>query len=372
MESFGIAFKGSEPSESVPRAACGSGNSANQVQATDMFPELHINIWKIHAGFLNLKSNFVIDFGIKAPFSLNQIKIFLPFQLDRKNPWEDLGELVCNNNDLLCAIFNDDLCSCKESNNCYYSINSLSSADSQAFKFYVLGASNVRIEESEHPLGTWMTLSVVKDKTDDTGSYYVRFRVMLRKYSQLAISRAISNDLIQAAFSKLDLYDIRINENRTLDKKVKEIIQSKGYGLHEFGKIHTFYIASTKVSIDNCSVPKTDSRIIEPRVWDTYEPLNTRAKVFLAHHWEKAGTARMSLFFTAKYPRIQAVTLCAYLCVIILMGCVGSWLATADGIMPSWLDCVKPYVLGFIVAYIVVWALSDFRLKVRLWRKERL
>lgn len=372
MESFGIAFKGSEPSESVPRAACGSGNSANQVQATDMFPELHINIWKIHAGFLNLKSNFVIDFGIKAPFSLNQIKIFLPFQLDRKNPWEDLGELVCNNNDLLCAIFNDDLCSCKESNNCYYSINSLSSADSQAFKFYVLGASNVRIEESEHPLGTWMTLSVVKDKTDDTGSYYVRFRVMLRKYSQLAISRAISNDLIQAAFSKLDLYDIRINENRTLDKKVKEIIQAEGYGLKKFGKIHTFYIASTKVSIDNCSVPKTDSRIIEPRVWDTYEPLNTRTKVFLAHHWEETDTARMNLFFTAKYPRIQGVTLCAYFCVIILMGCIGSWLATADGIMPSWLDCVKPYVLGFIVAYIVVWALSDFRLKVRLWRKERL
>lgn len=375
MESFGIAFKKSENAN----LKSSSKDSGKESDATNMQPELHINIWKFNAGPLDLKSKFVIDFGIKASFSFEKIKIFLPFQLDKNKPWEDLGERVCNNNDLLCAIFNEDLSSSKEANNCFYTIMNLKDGKREEFKFYILGQSNVKIEECKKPLGTWMTISIINTnlELERDAQYYVRFRIELRAYKQFAIRRTISNDLLQAAFSKLDLYDIRINEYRNLDKKVKEVYYSLGYDFIAFRRIHIFYIANTKVSIDNWNINKNDSRIIEPRLWNTYEPFKNykQSKVFLAHHWklgnDKEPIKQLNLFYTAKYPQIQGWTLISYLLVVIILGCIGSWLSTCNSVIPTALDLIKPYLLIGAIIYLLIWLLWSFRFNIKVWRKEK-
>lgn len=403
MKSLGIALKQSSQPEQDNDNQSEFTSAGDPVVSRDTEPikdiadnptiDLDMNIWKFSSGVFKTKSKFVIDFGIKSKFKYDRLKIYIPFELCKVQEWEDLGERICNNNDLLCAIFNEDYSAIKENNGCFYRIESsnVTGGNATHFRFYVLGKSNVEIKEAVFDekgdvKGCWISISIVDyDKTWRDKLYYIRFRLHLKEYNQFAIRRDLSNDLIQAAFSKLDLYDLRINENRSLDKKVRETFHVEGYELSSFDKIHVFYIANTKVTIENCNTFKTDSRIIEPKVWETYQPITGTDAVFIAHHWKMKSEQtnkqsedtknmrhnKLNLFFTAKYPKIQLWTLIAYLSVIILLGACGSWLSSISvGENTIW-ENYKIWILACLILYILVWRSLVYRIKVILSKHER-
>lgn len=363
--------------------------------------ELHLNIWKIKTGFTQ-KSSFFLDMGIMTDCSHDEICLYVPFSLDEKKPWEDLGDNICKNNDLLCAIFNEDCRAVAQENSCFYQIELLNKTDSasptEIFFFYTIGYNNVEVTPDRDAKGTWLKIKVencLALKSVDSNShpfYYLRFRLFLHNPKQFVETRHLSNDLIQAAFSELDLYDIRINEQRNLNKKVREKITVEGYTMPFFSKIHVFYIADTKVSVETASSVKCDSRIIEPSVWRSYEPVEINEGIFIAHHWkqkpetsliteacrncEHAGLAlkknsikAFNLFFTAKYPKFHALTLAAYLSVVILLGFTGSWLSsTGEGAtLPSvW----KLWIITGLAVIILWHTIRAIRVKIKFWKKQ--
>lgn len=365
MKSIAIALKSSSSQEGleIPQA------------------ELHLNIWKLNDGFPRFRTRFFLDVGLMADCIYDEICFYLPFSLRKKQEWQDLGETICNDNNLLCAIFNDDLRAIPLTNNCFYRIER-NSPDSPGenkclFSFYTLGSNNVTVEEDKENKGTWLHVKIEdasKIKTE-CEKFYIRLRLFIKDNKQFIDKRHISNDLIQAAFSNLDLYDLRVNELRNLDKKIREEIRVNQYALSHFCKIHTFFIANTKVSVETSSDVKSDSRIIEPSIWNSYEPLKINDKLFIAHHWKMkqddgAALKSMNLFFTAKYPRIQTATLAAYFSIIVILGAAGSWLSTmlpSGGYKEGDVTLTKIITASVMVLAILWHLVRKVRAKVRIW-----
>lgn len=363
------------------------GDNQEKVQAPSI--DLHINIWKTNSQFFKKENHIYIDFGIKSKFEYDELKLFLPFQLI-KDGWRDLGDVVSSDNRLLCSLFNKDVTAVKEGNGCYYNIKELDNPTEKGlFHLYVLGENNVTITDSESLRGTWLEIKILDHKEfDKEDYYYVRFRVELKDNNQFAIRRNLSNSLIQAAFSKLDLYDLRVNETRNLDKKVKEEFRDKHFKMANFTNIHVFFIAPIKVSIDDCGIHKDDSRIIESDIWKDYEPVNSSEQVFIGHHWEKSSKciftggddsdaknepfSKFNLFFTAKHPKLQLGTFIAYCFAVIIMGFIGSWLATESCGGSSIIEIsYKLWIAIIMVVFMLLWLMSGIRFKGTFYWKDK-
>lgn len=368
MKSLGIAING-QPNEAV---------------------ELHMNIWKSHPGFFSMPHVY-IDFGIKARISVNRIRIFLPFRLNKSEPWKDLGSIMAEHGNILCAIFNHDYNVTHKQESCFHEVRSCmpgsglgrcrglrarlgnlfhryrkSKFGTNLFYLYPLGHNNVSVKEDPDNNGTIIDIAINNPKSISSDSvYYIRFRVHLADYREFIKKKDISNDLIQSAFSKLDIFDISINESRDLNKTVKEILSTEGFNLARFSKAHIFYITTPKVKVESGSHAKADSRLIEEDMWEAYEPDNKTHCSYIAHHWLHRGKdenlGQIRLFFTAQYPKIQFFTLLEYLSVLILSGALGSWLASTDNPssvnadstnhFPVWWKLV---IAGSLIVYIIV------------------
>ena len=372
--------------------------------------ELHINLWKMRSGQLQLAIKYYIDFGIMTSLKNNHILIYVPFSLENKYKWKDLGETICKDNDLLCAIFNQELKAApNQKNKCFYEVssNNYPIEEIEQFKpflFYTLDEDSLKIEDDKETKGSWIKISIPSQTVDSkVERYYIRFRLNIEEINAIAFQTGISNDLIQAAFSKLDMYDLRFNDHRNLRKKIKEKIQKEYYIYPSFSKVHIFYVSNPKTSVENGSITKCDSRIIEPEVWKEYQPSKLYDKCQIAHHWKfksnicDDGTVRqqekkegervgssyadgimdikkrkcqplfsINLFFTAKYPQIESWTLIAYFAIIVLMGTAGSWLAdfkTSDKfpIIGYELNLKKCIVIILIIVVVILWCCKHIR-----------
>lgn len=422
MNSIAIAFKHEDNPEKEKNLTRDSQSSEDTVQdasnSVTNEMELHINLWKMRTGWSQIPIRYFIDFGIMTSFNENGILMYVPFRLRKKVQWVNLGETICDNNSLLCAVFNEDIKAVPtKENKCFYEVssNSYLSEDAdkfESFLFYSLNQDSLTIDDDKETNGCWIKIRIpteTLDKENEGKRLYVRFRLRIRDISSIAFRSGISNDLIQAAFSKLDMYDLRINVHRNLGKEVKEKIQKEGYRYPSFSKTHVFYISNPKTSVRNGSIVICDSRIIEPDIWGRYQPSRFYDKSQIAHHWkfknetchEEPNSMRLeneeekrkeeayersvctgkqrcrphhsiNLFFTAKYPKVEFWTLMAYFAVIVLLGAIGSWLADY---LPDeegkpfigWDWNVKTYIIvGLLILIVLHWLIKHIRIRAKL------
>lgn len=101
--------------------------------------ELHINIWKVETGHYCLNPNLYFDFGIKAKFKIEQLCLYLPFEIE-ENEFKDLGIVLHNQRGLLSTVFNDEVSTKTLSNDCYCEVEL--SDPSDKFYLYQLGSLN--------------------------------------------------------------------------------------------------------------------------------------------------------------------------------------------------------------------------------------
>lgn len=384
MKSIGIALTHYIPEDkkSVPIKE----QIENGAEEPKPHMELHINIWKIMSGFLGRKSRFYIDFGMKVNPYYNKIWMCLPFKLNEKESWIDLGKGICNNDELLRAIFNEEYCATCQSNSCYYEISDPNKEeyekDKHKFYFYLLGSENVKIHEGPDDKSTRLEIDIHDVKSTNKKDYYIRFRLYIKDTKEFCKSRNLSNEMIQSAFSKLDLYDLRINQKRNMDMKDKEFIKNKDAVLAEFSKVHILYIANAKVSVESGSCCKIGSRLIEPDLWKDYEPKKMKRKLCIAHHWKfepksnskdtndiQEMNKAINLFYIAKYPLINFATLSAYFGVVILLGMAGSWLSNTSILNGASID-LKFWIIIGIIGYLFLRWFWNIRADVDFYIKE--
>lgn len=362
---------------------CELGNNNNEKL------EFHINIWKIETGHYFLNPNLYFDFGIKAPFKIEQLCLYLPFEIE-ESEFKDLGIVLHNQKGLLSTVFNDEVKTKTFSNDCYCEVQ-LSNSDDK-FYLYQLGSLNKKITSTEegNTKGTFIELSINGTPDNkDIGShnfFYIRFRVKVKNIKQVVITQHLSNDLLQAAFSMIDLYDLRINELREVHPKVSEKMKMGEYKICSFSKIHIFYMADIHEVIENGSSLKQDSRILEDNKWSLYEPkTDLHNSIFIAHHWKRReknneinnddkAIKSFSLFFSTVYPRTQILRLIVYIMFVVILGFFGSMLSfTFDEIKSDkYLTWIKPIIAVSIILFIIVYTInSNFGYKIgNIFRKR--
>lgn len=322
--------------------------------------DLHINIWKVERGKFHLKPEIYMDFGIMSSFKVKELCLYLPFEIDK---FEDLGKILNNKKKELCAIFNDELLPRPQKNGCYCKIEYEESKSTNDFFLYELGENNIKVDPQLGSTYVYIKLNGFPDEKGedsqlDVQKRYIRFRVKIRKREEISITSHISNDLLQAAFSMSDYYDIRVNEKREIPDKVKEDMQNKKFGICKFTKVHLFYMADSREKIENESSLKCDSRLLESCQWKEYEPkTDIYNPVFIAHHWKKRIKNEepfnsFSVFFNTIYPKVNIYRLLSYIFVVVLLGCCGSLLADFKAEISTCED-VRFWIIIILFIYLI-------------------
>lgn len=345
-----------------------------QVQSPIVSEELHINIWKVQQGHFWLAPKLYIDFGIMTSFRTDEMYLYLPFQIVGKPI--DLGKKLQDNREMLCTVFNENLLNETQLNNCYSCVSASDNPKFSSFYLFQLGNGNItkEVQEEENEKGTyikimrngWYDNQEVHNATDWDKKVYMRLRIEVEEIKDIVRSEFVSNDLFQAAFSKVDLYDIRVNETREIHPKVCEKMHDEGFKLCKFQKIHVFYMADSREKVENESSLKSDSRILEEGKWSIYEPQNNlHHAIFLAHHWKrrkKEGDDQyigsFSLFFSTIYPHMHWLHLAAFLSVVVVSGWAGGMLEfDFCEIGSTWKTWIRPAIVTMIVMFVIIYAL---------------
>lgn len=336
--------------------------------------ELHVNIWKVEEGTYKMSPRFYFDFGVMFPKEYKALCLYLPFEIDGLP--EDLSGYLTGNQSALSAVFNADTRSWAHSNPNYNNVTFV--GEEKKFYFYKLGSSNfekIDFSKNDPKQGFFLKIFINGDVDKDESKndirsdlVYVRFRVMLAKGSDFIRTEQISNDLLQAAFSSTDLIDVRINESRVLDTKVRERMEQKEFVPFDFDKIHLFYMVDTRENVDNGSSLKQDTRIVEWEQWGDYIPKTSlHNTTFVAYHWRKKRRyidkssqkkedpiKTFNVFFSTIYPKTNIKRLAVYTFVVVMLSFWGSMLSfRMNQLTCDWLQSmIRPAILVIMLLFV--------------------
>lgn len=361
--------------------------------SSDLKTELHMNLWKVEQGALTLTPRFYFDFGIMFPKEYKALCMYLPFEIEGLP--QDLSVYLTGELSTLSAVFNADTRSWAHGNPNFYNVTCTD--DGKEFYLYKLGDSNFEKTNFSHNpkegffLKIFINGDVDKDKETndiDSGLIYVRFRLKLAKDCNFIRTEQISNDLLQAAFSSTDLIDIRINESRVLDSKIRERMEQQDFKPFEFDKIHLFYMVDTRENVDNGSSLKQDTRIVEQEQWGNYLPKTSlHNTTFVAYHWKKRRKfldetnktkeppiKTFTVFFSTIYPKTNIKRLLAYIFVVIILGFLGSMTSfhVLQVSCSYWVSWIRPMLFILMFLFVLVYFVCrNFGGKgVKIYRKR--
>lgn len=327
--------------------------------------DIHINLWK------DSNKNYSLDFGIKlydVDYShqkgLDSICIFVPFKCDAFQI-EDLGKLI-NTCSEISTIFNESYK--MESGPDMSSLTKFTNED-DSFYLFELGDQNIRPEYKKSLNGTFITLSVPIPAAllYNTFNLYVRFRIKVNTpeaISFLKHDEQIANNFLQAAFSRMELYDFRLNDTRnTEDKVYQELITNQGYKLLEMRKVHFFFMTGAKDHVGNGNIDRMDTRMLEIEKWTKYKGEKFEHPL-VAYHWKRKRDEQKAnqivhsfeAFFRNTCNSINWFLFCSYVVFLVAIGTTGSLLSTINfSLVINWTAVIGNVIMYivFIVLYII-------------------
>lgn len=392
MNSFALSYKLRGENEDKNQSEKNKSDRSSK-----KITEVHINIWKIQNCGIKSKTRFFFDFGVKLDPTIKDVCLFVPFEINERGKDFDLVRKLKDSNQLLCTVFNMDLKSYSSQKEQFSEVRN-EATNKPEFYLYQLGASNFSLEqfkigENGHSkfIGTLLKITLIEEINKINTPLYIRFRIEPKNFKYVIRSEHISNDLLQAAFSEIDMIDFRLNEQRDINPEVINKIRSEGYDFFSFNKVHLFFMAETTESIQNGSSIKTDSRLLEKNLWKNYIPDSTKDRCYIAHHWKKSLNQEKvtdrrkwkrrivnesfndyQIFFTSIYPKTKWIRLFVYLSVIILLSWVGSILSSDvfevnDIRINSHLKF--NIVLGLLASVVLYFIVTRYRILIRIIRK---
>lgn len=311
--------------------------------------EVHMNLFKkvIQNRF---RTNVVynLDVGIKL-FDYNNtvdsITLFFPFTFT-KDSINDLGKDLSESKSLVNVIFNENMLYKgsigRNSLNKYEStVGDDDEKKNRSFILYNLAENNYIFEsiKIDDYSGTSLTIKLSEgaELTDSEkhGNLYFRFRILIDEKKQKWLKRDenLSNDVLQAAFSKTELYDIRINDRReTSDKVLEKMENDMKNTLLSLKRIHFFFVTSVVDEVTNGTLEQMDTRMLELDRWGNYLPYDDNHPR-IAYQWKKIAEKdkafdNFEIFFRNTCDNRNYRKILLYLFVAFWIGSVGSTIAS--------------------------------------------
>ncbi|WP_273023479.1 hypothetical protein [Rheinheimera sp.] len=287
--------------------------------------ELHFNLWTLRSKKINY-----LDIGVrlKNAANLKSVNFYVPFDSRTTKYDHELGKIVCNNEELINAVFNRPFKDRQQmSSDGYYDWVFVSKDGNEPIRFF----THLQTETPSFPQGVKITDEPTENgkkgfrlsfpfalfNQEQGRDSYFRFRLKLSQTDTLNILTkdrptysAVTNN-----HEVTETIDFRINETRNLPTTVSRSIRDKGF----IKKIHFFLIRDGREEYKMSHINYKRCRILENDLWGQY--LNTDGnqlkEQMLIYHWTTKDDELIDHFsafakFSSKpvrWPQILAVLL---------------------------------------------------------------
>lgn len=333
--------------------------------------EIHCNLWKVQRDtsglgkLQNPKYDFLLDVGIQFNCKIKTLALYFPFELSNEGVI-DLGQTIIQNQELCCLIFNEDVITAHV-DDCFSLVGFKD--NKKALWIYPIAQTNYNCEKAkEKQKGTILKISINSDPLTPENSnlakqykknyIYIRFRIKLSEDDLINFKREelLSRDIVQSIFSKVEMFDFRINDKREINKKIDEYLRNIEFNTFRMSKVHFFLMCDTRNNIDKASM-RCQSRFLETDKWATYvmQPIpqsmiayhwkDQTDKELIIHEdkgfslrenlklsdllsWERKSFSNFRLFFMLTYPQRSLPQILFYCLLAIFLGSVGSIVAS--------------------------------------------
>lgn len=261
--------------------------------------ELHINYWalpdeNIHYLDIGVKLNNVFN-KIKLSSKITGIYFYLPFEKKHIEYDGELGNIVCNDSELLSAIFNSYVTGTSYiAGSGIYKITLPGGKEMNFFTQIAQengdGESGVQIGELKDKRETGVKLffpvKVFSRSIDEDIPTYFRFRIKILDIKALNRISNITKSRVPALFgdfSKIEVVDFRVNEARNLPYKIRE----KVIDFESINVIHFFLIreAISEFKVSHANYERC--RVLETELWDKYLDIDNTKSQKLIYHWKQ-------------------------------------------------------------------------------------
>jgi len=249
--------------------------------------EIHINLWKLKDVQNKNEEMYSLDLGIKFfnfDNAIDSILLFVPYNIN-KNDIVDLG-CKLQIKAMVDTLFNDTFE--LQTEDTKSRLRFFKSANSD-IALYQIPSDNIKKIDFDSS-GSLFQIKVdcKLPSSPKSRNLYVRMRLNIKGVDnkrKLRVQEELSNDFIQAVFSKSELYDIRVNDFRNVSEDVYEkIFFNLKYEPLKFQKAHMFFMTNIKDNVYNCDSSNMDVRMLEYDKWNSYISIDKKSSM-LAYHW---------------------------------------------------------------------------------------
>lgn len=226
----------------------------------------------------------------------------------------DLGAKL-KNTDLLDAVFNEN-----------YSYSTISGTthclvrqpdESVVFDLCNL-EKDVNVEVANKFEGTLLTInaqSIIHYKGSDVNrKYYVRFRIKGHDFPNLIRKFKPKNSFLQSTIVTTYIIDFRINNKRSLGRRIMNEAQANGNEFIEFTKFHFFLMTKANIDVDGSSLP----RELEKDIWKSYVEGQDTTDIVAYHNSKKEENEKT--FLSWEYFTKVKVNQSTWLILLIYLG----------------------------------------------------
>lgn len=336
--------------------------------------DLHFNLWKC------ANNRFMLDCGVMLydidytgqadkNHTFKSIVLYVP-QRCKKDDISDLGKLLNDNTDLVSTVFNafykqssgPDKSSMKSYEN--------KEGNPQSFYLYALGETDIHPLDSEGCQGSFYEFSIAipEELKANVFNLYIRFRIQINSKEGMAFLKHdehIANNVLQAAFSRMELYDGRFNDIRDTDDKIYQQLTDKkrfDCSLVKMRKVHFFFMTDAKDHVSNGNMDRMDTRMLETDKWKKYIGEDTQ-HAFVAYHWKKSAEKEQNkatlpsfeVFFRDTCDNANYWLIASYIALALALGTSGSLLSTINFSQSiNWTAILTNaifYLLSFLLYY---------------------
>lgn len=246
--------------------------------------DIHFNIWKLPTANNSFDRFLDIGLNLNDATYIDKIFLYLPFKIGIKDI-SDLGEIIVKGSpSLLAAIFNENYRISSETTSNYHQVSDENS--NEVFNIYKLNKKSFSITEKHGGSVVEIKLpdaKIIRDKT------YLRIRIAGTELLNFSKIEKNVSSIFNNAFTKIELFDFRINSKRHLPVELlEEISQRRSFSI---AKVHFFYICSYRENYILSHRPVVGARNLEEDIWDEYITHHNQGKknddTLIAYHWKE-------------------------------------------------------------------------------------
>lgn len=287
------------------------GKSVKEKESFNTDVELHFNYWSLKEGSVNY-----LDVGVRLSKvgRFDSLNFYFPFDFDSLTYQPQLGVKICNDHELISAVFNspviksqpngatgvfDITLSDREEQPLLRFITQLQAAKKDSPGGVVIEAQNDDEKGNGCTLRFPENLFSFKDGVDG----YFRFRIVLSKSDKKNISSVHKprGALLTNHFEKSEIVDFRINESRNIPEKIRKKLSGESH-IH---KVHFFLIrdASSEYKMGNSKYDRC--RLLEEDLWNKYLDIDSvkGQDQMLIYHWKDKAESEKGIDHFASFAK---------------------------------------------------------------------